>query len=157
MQILKPRALEDRTDELAVYGGAASALGFGGVAYFHAFSRGFLVEAGIGGGLSGFIVSAMPKVTLGSAHDRFVAGLGPAISFATGGLIRSATTAWLNVDALGYERRFDNGLAFSITGGATVGLAGKYELCFDYCEDSRPSNLLGFWSPQGRIGFGYWF
>ncbi len=166
---LEHARFEARTDV-----GFASALGFGGLAFSGAPSRWFLVEAGVGYGFTGLQLSLMPKVTLGSLQDRFVAGVGIALALSNGHSLPSflepdgstasstATVWWLNLDLVGYQHRFRNGVAVLAAAGMYLGLGGTAancrsspaESCHAPSEYDHPTHWRGF---QTRIGVGYWF
>ena len=64
----------------------------------------------------------------------------------------------MNVDAIGYEHRFPNGLALSAIAGIDYGLGGGSScnaiLC-DHPEYKEP--VRGLWGPQTRVQLAYWF
>jgi hypothetical protein len=70
----------------------------------------------------------------------------------------SGYPVWLNVDAMGYEHRFGNGLAFSLTMGLTAGLGGG-RVCPppDGCEPQFLEDVTHYWGPQARLQLSYWF
>jgi hypothetical protein len=148
-------------------GGLFSAVGLAGLTYSYAPLDRLTIESGLGYGFSGLQLSVMPKLVLGTARDRFVAGAGLALALPrTGGsptsagepFIDSDTALWLNVDAVGYEHRFANGLSLGLAAGVTVGLVGG-RICVIDCFDRRDwdKEVAGLWGPQGRISVGYWF
>ena len=114
-------------------------------------------EVGMGVGISGFQLSAMQKVLLGSGRARFVAGAG--LSYGGGSSDFPDSSLWLNVDLAGMELRGWRGLVFFVAGGTTVGLAGgryivpvQNDCGHTYCGDA-----VGQFFPQARVGLGYWF
>jgi hypothetical protein len=138
--------------------GIGSALGFAGITLTQALGPFFRIEVGGGVGMSGYQLSLMPKLALGGPHDHFVAGAGLSVAFPTNTALASGHPVWLNVDALGFEHRFDTGIALSAALGVTHGLGGG-ELCFppDGCEPQFLEPVSDFWFPQGRVGLAYWF
>jgi len=171
----------DAHHEIRIDGGLASALGFGGASYTYAPPRTrFGIEAGAGVGYTGLQLSVMAKLYLGSAHDRFVAGVGPSLGLdyfwkgyptCPGYPTESqcaGTNYWLNLDLVGYEHRWRNGLAFSIAFGAAVGLGGSAEYCWHFIDPGYCAYEAGYGVklregvrghafPQMRMGVGYWF
>jgi hypothetical protein len=138
--------------------GLGSALGLGGVTLTEAFSRFTRLELGAGYGASGYQLSVMPKMVLGRPHDHFVAGAGISLALPTDSRLASGHPIWLNLDALGYEHRFDSGIAVSAAFGVTGGLGGG-EVCLptDGCEPQFLRPVSDYWFPQGRVGIAYWF
>jgi len=138
--------------------GVGSAVGLGGVTLTQELGDHFRVEAGGGFGVSGWQLSLMPKLVLGSGRDRYVAGAGVSIAFPTDSRSATGRPIWLNVDVLGYEHRFDSGLALSAALGLTGGLGGG-QLCVpsDGCEPQLLHDVTTYWGPQTRIGVAYWF
>jgi hypothetical protein len=69
----------------------------------------------------------------------------------------------VNVDAVGYEHLFENGLAIALAAGFFLGLGGGRwcPLTFDgdqRCD--RPGDhhdVRGVWGPQSRFQLAYWF
>lgn len=155
---------------LAFTAGLASALGEAGVSYGYAPMTWLLVEGGVGYGETGVQVSTMAKLTLGIGRARFVTGVGPSVSLwpkyswsgATG------TILWLNVDAVGGEIRFSNGVSLGAAAGVTIGLAGgghfnASDVCLAFhCNRNDPNEWsqvawAGTVFPQARAQVGYWF
>jgi hypothetical protein len=138
--------------------GLGSAVGLGGVTLTGALGRFARLELGAGYGASGYQLSLMPKIALGRPHDHFVAGAGVSLALPTDPRVASGHPVWLNIDALGYEHRFDTGIAVSAAFGVTGGLGGG-ELCLppDGCEVQFQRPVTEYWFPQGRIGVAYWF
>jgi hypothetical protein len=64
----------------------------------------------------------------------------------------------LIVDAIGYEHRFDNGLAFGFALGPILGLGGG-PICdyIDGCSASELHDVAGVWTGQFRFELAYWF
>jgi hypothetical protein len=137
--------------------GFGSAVGLGGVTVTGAFARYARIELGAGYGFTGYQLSVMPKIALGDAHDNFVAGVGVSMAFPTTADVVSGHPIWLNVDALGYEHRFDTQIAVSAAFGFSGGLNGA-KVCFisDRCPYSATS-VTDLWFPQARVGVAYWF
>ena len=104
--------------------GLASAVGLAGVTLTQAVGQFFRVEVGVGYGFSGYQLSLMPKIALGARHDHFVAGAGVSVAFPIDPARASGNPVWLNIDAVGYEHRFDMGIALSVAVGLTAGLGG---------------------------------
>jgi hypothetical protein len=124
-----------------------------------AFGRFARLEVGAGYGYSGYQLSLMPKIVLGEPHDHFVAGVGVSVGFPTDARVATGHPIWLNIDALGYEHRFDTGIALSAAFGASGGLGGG-QLCAppaDGCEPQFQHPVTQYWFPQGRVGVAYWF
>lgn len=138
--------------------GIGSALGFAGVTVTEAFGRFARLEVGAGYGYSGYQLSFMPKIVLGEPHDHFVAGVGVSVAFPDNTQLAAGHPVWLNIDAIGYEHRFDTGIAFSAALGVTGGLGGG-EICVppDGCEPQFLESVTKYWLPQGRVGVAYWF
>ena len=137
--------------------GIGSALGLAGVTVTEAFGRFARLEVGAGYGWSGYQLSLMPKVVLGEPHDHFVAGIGVSVALPDNALFASGHPVWLNIDAIGYEHRFDTGIALSAALGVTGGLGGG-AICFpDGCEPQFLNSVTEYWFPQGRVGVAYWF
>lgn len=138
--------------------GLGSAVGLGGVTLTEAFGRFARLELGAGYGVSGYQLSFMPKIALGQPHDHFVAGAGVSVAFPTDSTQASGHPIWLNVDALGYEHRFDTGIAVSTAFGFSGGLGGG-KVCFppDGCEPEFQYPATHWWFPQARAGIAYWF
>jgi hypothetical protein len=138
--------------------GIGSALGLGGVTVTEAFGRFTRLEVGAGYGASGYQLSLMPKIALGGARDHFVAGVGVSVALPDNDRLASGHPVWLNIDALGYEHRFDTGIALSAALGVTGGLGGG-EVCLppDGCEPQFLRPVTEYWFPQGRVGVAYWF
>lgn len=125
--------------------GVFSALGLAGVSYARQLAEPLALEAGVGLGGSGLQLSLMPKLTLGSNGDYYVAGLG--VAWAVGE--SRSPMFWVNADLLGYERRLENGLGLSISLGATACLSGQTTGYFAMGK--------GFVAPQLRLGAAWWF
>jgi hypothetical protein len=127
--------------------GAFSAVGELGLTYSaeHDVGR---IELGLGAGLTGYQLSAMPKLSLGSPSHRYLGGAGVSVSLPTDG--RFGRVVWLNVDALGYEYRVPSSWSLQVSLGFTYALTAA----------SRPSDYpipAGFLFPQARFGVGRWF
>lgn len=138
-----------RADQrLGVDVGAFSAVGEAGLTYSAAYLPEFRVELGLGTGFTGYQLSAMPKLALGSLSDHYLGGAGVSVSLPRNG--EYERVVWLNVDALGYEHRFTSGWSLQFSLGVTIALT-----------DVSPGGELpvrsGFWVPQARFGVGHWF
>jgi hypothetical protein len=138
-------------------GGVASALGFGGIAFVYSPLRSVELEAGTGVGITGVQLSFMPKLAIGSVHNRFVTGVG--LAYATETAYPTGThPIWLNADLLGFEHRGSSGFTFLATAGYTISLQGRF--CdtspFEGCGggDARYKTVGAI---QGRLGVGYSF
>jgi hypothetical protein len=153
----KRSRVENLHHEVRVDAGLFSAVGFGGLSYGYSPAEVFIAELGVGWGVTGIQLSAMPKLALGSANDRFVGGVG--LSYSTGvaspvhDFDSGFRTFWLNVD-LGFEHRFENGISFTTALGVTHGLSNTP---VGFGVDAKTSPLNTLWLPQFRIGVGYWF
>jgi len=154
---VQPAPAVSRAHAIGVDVGFASAVGAFGLTFTQAFGEAFRLEAGVGVGFSGIQVSLMPKLVLGSPSDHFVSGVGIAYTFAVDGTVTDGNPVWLNIDALGYEHRFANGLAFSFALGITRGLGGG-RFCVIECDgDADKSDVRRMAGPQARMGLAYWF
>jgi hypothetical protein len=138
--------------------GIGSALGELGVTLTESVGRVARLELGAGVGVSGYQLSFMPKIALGQPHDHFVAGVGLSVAFPDNAYIASGHPIWLNVDAVGYEHHFDNGIAVSSSVGLTGGLGGG-QICLppDGCEPQFFRDVTHYWGPQARAQLAYWF
>jgi hypothetical protein len=87
-----------------------------------------------------------------------VAGVGVSVAFPDDPYLASGHPIWLNVDAIGYEHRFDTGIAVSTALGFSGGLGGG-KLCFppDGCDANFQLPVTHWWFPQARVGVAYWF
>ena len=163
-------AVLSRRQVLAVTGGFGSALGFGGVSYGVEPASWLLLEGGVGYGVTGFQVSTMAKLTLGSGRARFVTGVGPSVGLWPTYSWSEArgTSLWLNVDAVGGEVRFSNGVSLGAAAGVAIGLAGgghfyASDVCLAlHCNRDNPNDWsqvawAGSVFPQARVQVGYWF
>ncbi len=138
--------------------GIASAVGFAGVTLARQLGGHLRLEAGAGFGLSGLQLSVMPKVVLGEGRDHFVSGAGASVAFLVDSQYVSGHPIWLNVDAVGYEHHFDNGIALSSSLGVTGGLGGG-QICLppDGCAPEFFRDVSHYWGPQARVQLAYWF
>ena len=149
----------ERPTAIGVNAGLASAVGEVGLTVTRAFHRRFRIEAGAGMGWSGWELSLMPKLTVleGRHHLVFGAGLAIALPYYNERSARDWVW-WLNVDALGYERRFANGMGISAALGAYYGLGGgTFCNAFICTENVQPVPARGKWGPQTRVQLAYWF
>jgi hypothetical protein len=149
---------EAPTTAIGVELGLGSAVGLAGFTLTQALGPWLRLELGGGYGVTGYQLSVMPKLAFGDRHDHFVAGVGVALAFPTDARVASGHPLWLNIDAAGYEHRFDSGFALSATFGVTGGLGGG-QICLppDGCEPQFLRPVSAYWMPQGRIGAAYWF
>jgi len=111
------------------------------------------VEVGIGFGLSGFQLSAMPKLYIGS-ENRLYTGAGVSLGLFPG----QVTDVWFNWDIVGYEHRFENGLAVNFGVGYFRGLAGSYTpLCWGgvNCSTAAPATDLSGAQAHGGVGYAF--
>ena len=92
-------------------------MGLFGVTLTRALHRSFRVEAGAGLGFSGWQLSLMPRAVFFQGRDHFITGVGVAVAFPANPKVSDGHPVWLNVDAIGYEHRFPNGLALSVFAG----------------------------------------
>jgi hypothetical protein len=163
-------AVPSRRQVVALSVGLGSALGFGGVSYGYATKDWLLLEGGVGYGVTGVQVSTMVKLTLGSERQRFVTGVGTSVGLAPDYAWSQATgpTLWLNVDAVGGEYRFSNGVSLGGAFGVAVGLAGgghfySSDVCLAlHCNRGSGEHWdevawAGTVFPQARAQVGYWF
>jgi len=95
----------------------------------------------------------MPKIALGTPHDRFVAGVGMSLSSGPDGHGMEWRVPWVNVDALGYEHRFPSGLSLALALGITTPLARFHYDISELGDTVKPGEIF----PQFRVGVGYWF
>ena len=123
----------ERPTAIGINGGLASAVGILGVTLTHALNRSFRVEAGAGLGLSGWQLSLMPQAVFFEGRDHFITGVGVAVAFTNNSNHSDGHPVWLNVDAIGYEHRFPNGLALS---GITASTDWGWQLCL-FCATNR--------------------
>lgn len=141
--------------------GVASAVGEIGASYTYAPVPEVELEVGAGLGASGYQLSAMPKLSLGSATYRLVLGAGLSTSLDSGNNpSRSYVGYWLNVEA-GYEYRSPAGYSVLVAVGVTRGIGGsRRAYCGADCG-SEPAiwdrQVAGEMYPQGRIAVGRWF
>lgn len=137
--------------------GLYAALGYGGATYTRALGSRLAIDAGLGYGMTGLSVSAMPRLFLGSGRHRFTAGLGLAVSAPVGEPFERVTgpVLWLNADVLGYELRTDDGFSASTAVGVTASLSGEQHIA-TCMEDCRAEGGKVMW-PQWRAAIGYWF
>ena len=151
-----PQSGSSVTHAIKLDGGIGSPTGFGGLNYVLEPVSWFQLEAGVGVGSSGFLFSLMPKISVGGAHHRFVAGVGVSLALYPDKEIEEIEElhVWLNLDVAGYERRFDNGLFVSLSGGLTMLVDND-----DLRDTARSSEKRIRWvpMPQGRVSFGYRF
>ncbi len=138
--------------------GLGSAVGLAGLTLTRAVGHFIRLEVGGGYGVSGYQLSLMPKIALGAPNDHFVAGAGVSVAFPTDSRLSSGHPVWLNLDLVGFEHRFDSGIALSTAAGLSGGLGGG-KLCFppDGCEPEFQEPVTHFWFPQVRAGLAYWF
>lgn len=133
--------------------GALSATGLGGIGYILEPVSWFQLEAAVGYGFSGFQFSLMPKINVGNAHHRFVAGAGVSVAVLPWDADPKAdeVMVYLNVDLLGYEYRFaDRGWFLSAAAGGTMVLRSPYGDDHQFIQEFIPA-------PQGRLSVGYRF
>ena len=150
-----------RPTGIALNGGIASAVGLGGLTVTREVGRCVRIELGVGYGFTGWQLSVMPQLT--GDHGRgvhfFVMGVGLSISFPDQPYEVTGNPVWLNLDLIGYERRFASGLSLGFVLGATIGLGGG-RLCASIeagCGEEQFHDVRGVWSPQTRLKIGYWF
>jgi hypothetical protein len=138
--------------------GLGSAVGLAGITLTRAFGPWMRLELGGGYGVTGYQLSVMPKLAIGDGRDHFVAGVGVALALPTDPRVAVGHPVWLNIDAAGYEHRFDSGFALSATFGVAGGLGGG-QICLprNGCEPQFLRPVSAYWMPQGRIGAAYWF
>ena len=157
--------LAGRHHHFKVDGGLWSAVGLAGLTYGYSPVREIEIEGGVGFGLSGIQLSLMPRLALGSLNNRFLVGVGLAVAIPVGDhfFATETTGLWLNLDAAGYEHRFDSGFAIQLVVGATIGLAGGefYTICYTGCSNDQnrvaTEAIAGIFWPQFRFGLGYYF
>ena len=141
--------------------GAISLVGVVGPTLTRAFGRHLEIEVGGGLGFWGWQLSLMPKVVFGTAHDRYVGGVGVSVTVPPRRdqcCDVDGTPTWLIVDAIGYEHRFDSGLALGFALGPVLGLGGG-RICdyIDGCLQSDLHDVAGVWKGQARFELAYWF
>jgi hypothetical protein len=152
-----PPALRSTAIGLSV--GANSMVGLLGPTLTRAFGRHFQLEVGAGLGFWGWQLSLMPKVSFGTERDRYVGGVGVSVTVPPRhDECCDASPIWLVVDAIGYEHRFDSGLALGFALGPVLGLGGG-RICdyFEGCLDSDFHDVAGVWKGQARFELAYWF
>jgi hypothetical protein len=140
-----------------------SAVGFVGVEYLYSPQSMVEVETGVGLGYTGLQISFMPKLVLGEGRDHFVAGAGlsatlPGVDAPLSlGKFTTGRPIWLNLDLLGYEHRFDQGLFLSFALGLTKGLGGGRACELDCGAGDYVRDVSKFTGATIRLGLGYWF
>ena len=150
-----------RSTAIGLSVGANSTVGLVGPTLTRAFGRHIQIEVSGGLGFWGWQLSFMPKVVLGTDRDRYVGGVGVSITVPPrhGECCDvDGSPTWLVVDAIGYEHRFDSGLALGFALGPVLGLGGG-RIC-DYIEGCLESDLhdvAGVWKGQTRFELAYWF
>jgi hypothetical protein len=136
--------------------GAFGPVGVIGVSYNYRVAPHFLLEGGVGVGLTGLQLSVEPKLYVGTLQNQVYTGL----SFSLG-IEPPTTSQFLNWDVIGYERRFESGFVFNVGVGGFWGVGGEYQgmnLCVSDSgcgSNIRPATELS--SFQGHLGIGYWF
>jgi hypothetical protein len=141
--------------------GVASAVGEIGASYTYAPVPEIELEVGAGLGGTGYQLSAMPKLSLGSRAYRFVAGAGLSTSLdSSENPNRSYAGYWMNAE-VGYEYRSPSGYSVLVAVGITYGLGGdRRGRCFVACAPSPTTPdqaVAGELYPQGRVAIGRWF
>jgi hypothetical protein len=141
-------------NEVRVDSGFFGAGGFGGVSGARVFpSQGFMLEAGLGFGLSGVQASVMPRLMFGSEADRFMIGGGLSVGLPLYRSYVKGLPTWLDLELVGYQHRFRGGLTMFAAAGFMVGLGGGR-----YCSDcSAGDSETGSVFPDARLGLGYSF
>jgi len=127
--------------------------GLVGVSYARDLVPHLQVEVGVGLGLSGFQLSAMPKLYIGS-ENRLYTGAGVSLGVFPG----QDTDAWFNWDIAGYEHRFANGLLVNLGVGYFRGLSGSYTTtCWSglNCNTSAPATNLKGAQAHGGVGYAF--
>ena len=152
-----PEVPESARTAVAVDLGIASAVGFAGVTLARQLGDHLRFEAGAGLGVSGLQLSVMPKLVLGQGRDHFVSGAGVSVALFVDRQYVSGHPIWLNVDAVGHEHHFDNGIALSYFLGVTGGLGGGQICLPDGCEPQFFRDVTHYWGPQARVQLSYWF
>lgn len=139
--------------------GVGSPIGALGVSYTYVPVPQMEVEIGGGIGLSGYQGSIVPKLSLGSASDRLVIGVGPSISADSGREPRRTYVGYWLSGEIGYQHSTPAGLSVLIAAGAGYGLSGTmHTLCtLDCTSNDRGSDIAGRLVPQARIAIGRWF
>lgn len=152
-------------NELRLDLGVASAVGFGGLTYTRTLTDRLSLEAGVGLGISGVQLSAMPRLMFAvGPRSAFFIGLGPALSIKRldtgdvgGAFRRTGEGVWLNGDC-GFHFVAASGFTFSMAAGLAAGLWGDYLLSVPTLfGPDQYVGIRGHVSPQGRIGVGYAF
>lgn len=141
--------------------GIGSAVGEMGGTFTYAATPHSQIEMGAGIGYTGFQLSVMPKLSVGSRSHRFVLGMGPSVGIdPANNPDHTYVSYWLNSE-VGYEYRSASGFSFLIAAGLTYGLGGEYrwQCPFDCDGDTAgySRSPAGTRLPQGRIAFGRWF
>jgi len=138
-----------------------------GLSYSYQPWRTIRFEGALGYGFTGVQLSFMPQLTLGTASNRFITGLGLglAVGPSLDGDMQRSPLAFLNADIAGYEHRFQNGLSIYFAAGLTVLAAGDYCMPFELSHrggqscQTPPDWAEARWVPlpQARFGLGYSF
>lgn len=138
--------------------GLGSAIGAVGLTYDLAASRWLRAEAGVGWGVSGVQLSAMPKFALIGHACAFMTGLGASValggpSVEPGHGPAPSTIPWLNLDALSVECPTSAGLSASVALGMTMPLRAFHWDFAELGDTTKAFSVL----PQGRASVGWWF
>jgi hypothetical protein len=139
--------------------GLGSPIGALGVSYTYVPIPLVEVEIGGGVGLSGYQGSIVPKLSVGSATDRLVLGVGPSISTdSQSDPKRTYVGYWLSGE-IGYQHTTPAGVSVLIAAGIGYGLSGTTRLqCAANCDDQGwDYDVAGRVVPQARMAVGRWF
>ena len=147
--------------------GMASPVGFLGAVYSRPIGASLAIEAGAGLGLTGLVLSAMPKLYLGSGRTRFTPGVGLSVSIPLGGDNPTLHTGhpagddeaagdpitmpWLDADLLGVEHRTAGGFVVAASAGLTFPLRRAHWDAIDLGGELDRFSVV----PQVRFGIGH--
>src|SRR5262245_6246518 len=103
--------------------GIASPVGILGANVAFSPQSWLVLEAGTGFGYTGWQLSVMPKISLGSERNRFMAGVGVSLApHFEDDHGHSYSIPWLNVDLAGWEHRFPTNWSLGLSFGTTTAL-----------------------------------
>jgi hypothetical protein len=164
LAVARPGAAEPQ-QSVRVDAGVFSAVGELGLVYQADLSGHFALESGAGLGFTGVQLSAMAKAGLPVSFGRLTTGVGVSLAIPTLGIKGAQaeyvdgeatpsgeTIPWLNVDAIGWERRYGSTVVSAALGVTMPLRSWTYDVAEvgDTIDAMTPI-------PQGRIGIGHAF